>query len=155
MMAFQYAPILIMHEVGHTFGLCHRFGDVGLQNCESCPVPAGWTGCPNCANCANDPNYCGVDQSSITAMGSDTLLHMIGEALTDPGVLTGIGGGIVIGALIGSLAGPVGAVVGGIIGGLLGGLLGGLFGPDFGFSEYDPFIRFVDYDPKEWPALLF
>lgn len=66
--------------------------------------------------------------------------------ISDP--LVGIGTGIVIGGLIG---GPIGAIIGGVLGGLLGGLLG----PDVGFSEYDPFIRFVDYDPKEWPALLF
>jgi hypothetical protein len=139
-MIAEYAPILILHEMGHTLGFCHRDGDKGKQACGSCPTPAGWE--PQC------DHYCGVGQNSVTAMGSDTLFDLITEYLIDPWTLAGIGAGIVIGGLIGGIPG---AIIGGILGGLIGGLLGGLFGG----SEMDAFRRFVDYDPAEWAAIQF
>jgi hypothetical protein len=128
----QAQPIFFMHELGHTLGLCHRFGDIG-RTCSTCPTPAGWPGCAQ---------YCGVDQSSTTAMGSETGLDRLTD-IVGPG-LAGAGAGIVVGGLIG---GPPGAVVGGIVGGILGGI--------FGATQADFYERDVNYHDNEWNAIAF
>lgn len=144
-MIAQYTPILIMHEMGHTFGLCHRVGDKGDTAPSSCAAPTG-----QCARYCLDATTPIVDQSSTTAMGSDTTWDLFTEIFAGWG-LAGVGGGIVVGALIGSLVGPVGTIVGAIIGGILGGLLGSLFG----VTQADVFLRFVNYDAVEWRVLRF
>lgn len=133
----QAQPIIFMHELGHTLGLCHRIGDRG-KTVSPCPTPAGFD--PTC------DHYCGVGQESTTAMGSetglDTAIPVVG------GTLAGIGGGIVAGALIGSAIAPgVGTVVGAIVGGIVGGIIGGVTGVVLGADFY---ARFVDYDAIEW-----
>lgn len=141
-MTFEYTPILIMHEMGHTFNLCHRAGDKGETAPDSCPAPAG-------ARCGR---YCTVsstefvDQSSNTAMGSDTLFDLIVE-LGVVGLITGA-----IGAAIGAI---IGAAIGGPPGAIIGGIIGGLLGAGLGVSQADIFTRFVDYHPIEWQALRF
>jgi hypothetical protein len=134
-MTAQYAPVLIMHEMGHTFGLCHRFGDKDPQAPGVCPVPTGWP--PQCSH------YCGVGQESVTAMGSDTTFDLIVEIIA-PWGLAGVGAGVVIGGLIG---GPPGAIIGGIIGGIVGSI--------FGSTQADFYLRFVDYHVNEWAELRF
>lgn len=126
----QAQPIFFMHELGHTLGLCHRVGDVG-KTCSTCPTPAGFVGCTQ---------YCGVDQDSTTAMGSETGLDRLGDILTP--TLVGVGAGIVIGGLIGGIPG---AIVGGIVGGIVG-FFGGATNADF----YD---RFVNYHDNEWKVI--
>ena len=126
----QAQPIFFMHELGHTLGLCHRVGDVG-RTCSTCPTPASFDGCKQ---------YCGVDQSSTTAMGSETTA----DRLTDFAgpTLAGIGAGIVVGGLIG---GTPGAIVGGIIGGIAG-----LFA---GATTADFYERVVNYHDNEWQVI--
>jgi hypothetical protein len=126
----QAQPIFFMHELGHTLGLCHRVGDVGTT-CSVCPTPAGFTGCTQ---------YCGVDQDSTTAMGSETTLDRLTD-IVGP-ALAGVGAGIVIGGLIG---GTPGAIIGGIIGGIVG-----AFG---GATIADFYERDVNYHDNEWQAI--
>lgn len=137
-MTAQAQPIIFMHEVGHTLGLCHRMGDRDPVN-PACPAPPG-------VRCAD---FCGIGQESNTAMGSetggDTATPIVG------GALTGIGAGIVIGGLIGfSIGGPPGGIVGAIIGGIVGGIGGAIAGAVFGADFY---AREVDYDLREWAKL--
>lgn len=135
-LTFQAQPIIFMHELGHTLGLCHRVGDREPTNPATCPA----TG-----RCAD---FCEIGQESTTAMGSetamDTALPIVG------GGLAGVGGGIVAGALIGSLFGPVGTVVGAIVGGIVGGVGGALIGAVLGADFY---ARDVDYHVREWLKL--
>lgn len=126
----QAQPIFFMHEVGHTLGLCHRAGDVS-PTCSTCPTPMGWVGCTN---------YCGVDQSSTTAMGSETSLDRLTDLLGP--ALAGVGAGVVVGGLIGGLPG---AIIGGIVGGVVGGL--------FGATNADFYERAVNYHDNEWNAV--
>jgi hypothetical protein len=103
-MIAQYTPILMMHETGHTFGLCHRAGDRGETAPASCPAPAG----DRCRHYCDISNTEFVDQSSTTAMGSDTTFDLITE-IVGQGTLAGIGAGIVVGGLIGfAIGGPLG-----------------------------------------------
>ena len=126
----QAQPIFFMHELGHTLGFCHRVGDVG-RTCSVCPTPAGFSGCTQ---------YCGVDQESTTAMGSETTMDRLTD-IVGP-ALAGAGAGIVIGGLIG---GTPGAIVGGIIGGIVG-AIGGATIADF-------YERDVNYHDNEWQAI--
>ena len=135
-MTFQSQPIIFMHEVGHTLGMCHRSGDRDPQNPSTCPASG---------RCAE---FCGIGQESNTAMGSETGLDTAGPIIG--GGLAGVGGGIVAGALIGSAAGPVGTVVGAVIGGIVGGAGGALLGAIFGADFY---AREVNYDLREWAKL--
>ncbi|MGZ8237855.1 MAG: hypothetical protein ACXWTY_08280 [Methylobacter sp.] len=125
-----------MHELGHTLGLCHRFGDVG-QIVSVCPIPADWgLNNPECTR------YCGVDQDPTTAMGSEAGLNRLTD-IVGP-TLAGIGASIVVGGLI---SGTPGAIVGGIIGGIVG-FFGGATNADF-------YERDVNYHDNEWTALRF
>jgi hypothetical protein len=137
-MTFQAQPIIYMHEVGHTLGLCHRVGDRDPVNPSTCPASPG-------VRCAD---FCGIGQESNTAMGSETALDTAGPIIG--GGLAGVGGGIVVGALIGSAFGPVGTVVGAVIGGIVGGAGGALLGAVLGADFY---AREVDYDLREWLKL--
>lgn len=128
-MTGQAQPIFFMHELGHTLRLCHRLGD-RTPTCFPCPLPANAVGC----------QYCGVDQSSTTAMGSETTLDLLGDVLG--GGLVGAGAGVVIGGLVG---GPPGAIIGGIVGGIVGAFVGG--------TQADFYERVVDYHDTEWVAL--
>ncbi len=136
-LTFQAQPIIFMHEVGHSLGLCHRVGDRDPVN-PTCPAAPG-------VRCAD---FCDIGQESNTAMGSETALDTAIPIVA--GGLAGIGAGIVAGALIGSAGGPVGTVVGAIVGGIIGGaggvLLGAIFGADF-------YAREVDYHIREWAKL--
>lgn len=128
--------ILFMHELGHTFGLCHRPED-------PTPVVAAGGSCPdtnpaNCGNCVNCTHYW-IDQESDTAMGSGLPFEGDGAAA---GAFIGLAGGAAIGAAIG---GPAGAVVGGVIG-----LIGGIFA---GGYLKDPLDREIRYEDVEWEAL--
>lgn len=132
----QAQPIFFMHELGHNLGLCHRFGDNG-QTVSTCPIPANWGhNNPECTR------YCGVDQNSTTAMGSETtadrLTDLVGPALA------GAGAGIVIGGLIGGIPG---AIIGGIVGAIVGGVIGAV--------NADFYERDVNYHDNEWNALRF
>lgn len=136
----QFSAIVLMHEIGHTQGLCHPDGD-GKPPMVSgtCPTPADW----QYARCRH---YCGVDGDDSTAMGAD-----IGGEL-----VAGIVAGAVIGALIGAyigfgLGGGWGAVIGGFVGGLIGGFVGGILG----LFNSDAYLRFVNFNLHEWKALVF
>jgi hypothetical protein len=135
-LTFQAQPIIFMHELGHTLGLCHRVGDVEPTNPPTCPAVG---------RCAD---FCEIGQESTTAMGSETALDTAGPIVG--GGLAGVGGGIVAGALIGSLVGPVGTVVGAIVGGIIGGIGGALIGAVLGADFY---AREVDYHVREWLRL--
>ena len=63
-LTFQAQPIIFMHELGHTLGLCHRVGDVSPTNPPTCPVSP-------LVRCAD---FCAIGQESTTAMGSETAL---------------------------------------------------------------------------------
>ena len=141
----EYAPIVIMHEMGHTFGFCHRVGDKDPQAPSSCSAPSGTCAhyCTDPSTNTVDPTTPIVDQSSTTAMGSDTTWDLITEILF-PWGLVGIGAGIVVGGLIGGIPG---AIIGGIIGGLLGSL--------FGATQADAFARSVNYHLVEWTVMRF
>lgn len=136
-LTFQAQPIIYMHEIGHTLGLCHRVGDRAPTNPAICPA----TG----ERCAD---FCEIGQESTTAMGSETALDTAGPLVG--GGLAGIGAGIVAGALIGSLFGPVGTIVGAIVGGIIGGVGGALLGAVIGADFY---ARVVDYHIREWLKL--
>ncbi len=135
----QAQPIFLMHETGHTLGLCHRPGD-RPQTSSACPVAAGTN--PLC------DHYCGVDEDSTTAMGSETAGDTAGSLVGS--TLAGVGAGIVIGGLIGGLFGPKGAIVGAIIGGIVGGIIGAVVGV-VAFSDF--YDREVNYDLIEWQVL--
>ena len=137
-LTFQAQPIIFMHELGHTLGMCHRVGDVDPTNPPTCPA-SPWTRCAD---------FCAIGQESTTAMGSETGLDTATPIVG--GGLAGIGGGIVAGALIGSLFGPVGTVVGAIVGGVVGGVGGALIGAILGADFY---ARDVDYHIREWLKL--
>ena len=136
----QFQPIVFMHELGHTLGLCHRAGDKDPTNPATCPA----TG-----RCAD---FCGIGQESTTAMGSEKRGDII-EPLVSGG-LVGIGAGIVAGALIGSAIGPVGTAVGAIVGAIVGGIVGGAIGAISGAVLLSDFYaRDVDYHTREWLKL--
>lgn len=137
-MTFQSQPIIFMHEIGHSLGLCHRVGDRDPTNPPTCPAAPG-------VRCAD---FCGIGQESNTAMGSETALDTATPLVG--GGLAGVGAGIVVGALIGSLFGPVGTIVGAIVGGITGGIGGTLLGAVLGADFY---ARFVDYHIREWLKL--
>jgi hypothetical protein len=86
-------------------------------------------------------HYCGIDGDNVTAMGDDINFGWTGII---GGAATGAGAGIVIGGLVG---GPVGAIIGGAVGGIIGGFIGG-------FLDSDAYARIVNYDMKEWDALI-
>jgi hypothetical protein len=136
-LTFQAQPIIYMHEIGHTLGLCHRVGDRPPTDPAVCPA----TG----QRCAD---FCEIGQESNTAMGSETASDTAGPIVG--GGLAGIGAGIVAGALIGALFGPPGAIIGAIIGGIIGGVGGALGGVIFGADFY---AREVDYHVREWLRL--
>lgn len=136
-----WSPIVLMHELGHSVGLCHRDGDGVGQESADCTVPEA-------SRPIQCPGYCGVDQDSNTAMGANLggLLGII--VIGAIGLGLGIWAGIKIGAAIGS---TLGGVIGGIIGGIIGGLIGGIAG----FMGSDAYLRLVDYAPQEWDGLVF
>ncbi len=137
-LVFQAQPIIFMHEIGHTLGLCHRVGDRDPTNPATCPAPPG-------VRCAD---FCGIGQESNTAMGSETALDTAIPIVG--GGLAGVGGGIVAGALIGSAVGPVGTIVGAVIGGIVGGAVGAVTGVVLGADFY---ARDVNYHVREWLKL--
>lgn len=139
----QYAPILVMHEIGHTFNLCHRAGDKGKTAPASCPVEPS----ADCAHYCNASALGVVDQTADTAMGSDTTGDLIVELAVT--FLLGAFGGAVAGAILG---GAIGGLPGAIVGGIIGGILGGL---GLAFAGADPLTRLVNYHPVEWSVLRF
>ena len=146
----QFAPIVFMHELGHTLSLCHPIGTKEPPSPSSvCPTPADWDGDPSTIvrECIH---YCGVGDDDTTAMGDDIGWSAGG---TIGGGLIGAVGGAAAGAGIGFLvAGPPGALVGALIGGGVGAIVGGAIG---GFLGSDAYRRTVDYHPAEWAALKF
>jgi hypothetical protein len=141
-MVAEYTPILVMHELGHTFNLCHRAGDKGETAPNSCPATPGMRCGRYCA--ASDTEF--VNQSSNTAMGSDTTWDLIVELGIAP--IIAAGAGVALSAVIGFLlGGPLGAVIGGIFGGLILGIFVG--------SQADVFQRLVNYHWIEWVSLRF
>ena len=130
----QFSAIVLIHELGHTLGLCHPIGtkEPPIPS-PICPVPTGWE--EDNEHCVH---YCGVDGNDVTAMGDD-----VGRGV----IIAGAARGALIGAAIGALAGGVGAVVGGIVGGIVGAV--------DGFLNSDAWLRVVDYHPNEWAALQF
>jgi len=129
----DFSAIVLMHELGHTLGLCHPGGDGKPPEVSAtCPTPTNWPhiGCRH---------YCGVGDDAVTAMGADIGLDSI---------LIGAGAGALIGGLAGfAIGGPLGAVLGALIGGFLGSLLG--------LSNADAYLRVVDFHTNEWNALRF
>lgn len=141
-MLAEFTPILVMHEMGHTFGLCHRAGDLPPTAPAACPASPS----APCGRYCNISSTEFVDQSANTAMGSDTLFDL----LTELGLaaLVGAAAGATLGAIIGAW---IGGLPGAIAGGILGGLLVGLFAA----GQADVFQRLVDYHEIEWAALIF
>lgn len=129
--------ILFMHELGHTFGLCHRPEDPTpvVYSGSTCPGSSP----PDCNKCDNYCSFYWVDQDSDTAMGSG--LHFEGGPAAGGAILGGLAG-VGAGFLVG---GPVGAVVGGLIG-----FFGGLFGAGYLADLID---REVIYEDAEWNVL--
>ncbi len=139
-MLFEYTPILIMHEMGHTFNLCHRAGDRGETAPDTCPATT------RCQRYCSISSTEFVDQSTNTAMGSDTLYDLIIE----------LGVASVVAAAAGTLIGiAIGAAIGGLPGAIIGGIIGGLAGLGLAVSQADVYQRVVDYHPIEWKALVF
>ncbi len=137
----QWSPIVLMHELGHTLGLCHRDGDgVGIESADCTVQPA--------ARPFQCNGYCGVGQDSDTAMGANLggLAGIIVLALI--GIGLGIWAGIKLGVAIGS-------TLGGWIGGIIGGIIGGFLGAVGGFVLSDAYLRFVNYALQEWNGLEF
>ncbi len=136
-MVGSFSAIVMIHEMGHTLGLCHPEGtkEPPIPS-PSCPTPTSWV-----ADSQHCIHYCGIDGDNVTAMGDDINFGWTGII---GGAATGAGAGIVIGGLVG---GPVGAIIGGAVGGIIGGFIGG-------FLDSDAYARIVNYDMKEWDALI-
>jgi hypothetical protein len=137
----QFSPIVMIHEMGHTLGLCHPIGT--KEPPSPSPTCEGWIkgDVPGCNH------YCGVGEDDITAMGDDIDLFNLNII---PWAALGAGVGVLVGVGIGTLFGnPVlGAIIGGAAGTILGGIVGGVLGSD-------AYQRVVDYHPNEWAALIF
>lgn len=136
-MVGSFSAIVMIHELGHTLGLCHPEGtEEPPIPSPSCPTPISWV-----ADGEHCIHYCGVDGDSVTAMGDDINFGTSGIII---GIAIGVGIGIVIGGLLGGLTG---AIIGGIVGGIFGGLIGG-------FLDSDAYARVVDYDIIEWGVII-
>jgi hypothetical protein len=120
--------IVLMHELGHSLGLCHRDQDqkpphpVSPPHCPHNPNDRHGSYCTDCRSCS----HYWTSSDSETAMGS--------------GFKVSTGGGI------------IGATIGFALGGLPGGVTGGVFGATVS-SISDALGREVNFSESEWRAL--
>ncbi len=143
----QFGPIVFMHELGHTLGLCHPLfpGVEPPSPSPDCPTPAGWVGCTH---------YCGVRSSDPTAMGAHA--GVLGE-----GTL-GIGGGTILTIVVTLLiAGFVALVVALVVTAFLGPIAGGIAAVAAALAVIstiatglDFYDRFVDFHANEWAVVI-
>jgi len=138
----HFSAIVLIHEMGHTLGLCHPEGtkEPPIPS-PTCPTPSDWV-----ADDEHCIHYCGVDGDDPTAMG-DEVDWSVSETIGNAAI--GVCAGVLIGAAIGSIfgGGPIGAIIGSIVG-LVGGVIRG-------FLDSDAYERVVDYHTNEWANLIF